>query len=306
MKKCPYCGKDIQDDTIFCKYCKRSLINSPGSSLDPWPPLAITILMSLVVLLLVFLLTFDLYRLQPPLAGLFVLLVSLMLGFLAARGRYQFPGLRQYLVSMLVALFPVVGALYSIFFAARYVAGRRPLRLSLIGLLMLVLLLVVLFNSNLALNLPLGGLLARNDQPTHTPIPTLVISFTPPSATGAPRATDSAAPSLAALTNTPAAQSGALAADCVHWDQVSSDLVGTKVCVYGDYLGYSQKQDETWVLSFSDQAGAFQVWSPAKRPIQRFLPPEGQTCVVATGWLKTSGVRPIIILGPQGELSPCP
>jgi len=308
MRKCPYCGAEIQEDTIYCKSCKRSLIASPGSSLDPWPSLPITILMSLVVLLLVFLLAFDLYQLQPVYAGVFALVVSLLLGFMAARGRYAFPGLRQYLVSMLISLVPLVGTLYSIFFAARYAAGRRGLRLSLIGLLMLVVLVVVVLNgnlSNLPFDLPIGSLLARSNQPTGTPIPTLVISLTPPSATRSVRPTGNASPSPAA-TQTPASQPGQLPPDCIAWDQVTSEMVGSKVCVYGDYLGFSQKGDDTWVLTFSEEPGTFQVWSSPKRPIENFLPPEGETCVVATGWLKTSGVRPIIILGPQGELEGCP
>jgi hypothetical protein len=305
MRKCPYCGAEIPEDTIYCRVCKRSLISSPGSSLDPWPPLPITILMSLVVLLLVFLLTFDLYRLQPVLAGFFVLLASLLLGFLAARGRYAFPGLRQYLVSMLISLIPLIGTLYSAFFAARYAAGRRGLRLSLIALLMVVVLSVAFLNSNLAERLPVAGLLARY-QVTPTPVLTLVVPTSQPTSTTAPRTPTRPASSPTAPADTPVAETGALPVDCIPWDQLTPEMVGEKVCATGDYLDYTQKKDETWVLSFSEDPGTFQVWSSPKRPIERFLPPEGEKCVVATGWLKTSGVRLIIIIGAQGELGPCP
>lgn len=64
------------------------------------------------------------------------------------------------------------------------------------------------------------------------------------------------------------------------------------MCFYVDDLEYSQKADDTWVLSISQSPGTFQVWSPPKRPIERLLPPEGEQCVVVTGWLKTSGVAP--------------
>jgi hypothetical protein len=94
-------------------------------------------------------------------------------------------------------------------------------------------------------------------------------------------------------------------AGCLQWATVTQEIVGQNVCVYGEYLSISQKQDNAYVMSFSDQPGTFQVWSYPK-PFDPYLPKNGDRCVVIRGWMKTSGVRPIMILGAQGKLESCP
>ena len=88
MKKCPYCGEEIQDDTIFCRFCRRSLVNEPVSRpLGSGSPVLGLVLITVVLLLIVLLFGFSLFQLSPALAGVFYLLASFVLGVMAARGR---------------------------------------------------------------------------------------------------------------------------------------------------------------------------------------------------------------------------
>jgi len=276
------------------------------------------ILMTVVLLLSIFLLGFSLYRLNPVIAGVFLLLASLLLGFLAARGRYTFPNLRQYLVSIIIALVPLIGTIYSAIFAARYAAYQRALRLFLLIVLMLSLLLALLLGTNLGERFNLGGLTARL-QRSPTAEATTEAASTQPVATaestaGGSRPSPSPNPTAGAEAESPATEAAqpsatprpALPSDeCLPWDQVTMDMVGQKMCIYGDYLEYYQKDDGSWVLVFSQDPGTFQVWASRDRPMELLVPRDGSTCVEVRGWLRTSGIRPIMLIAPI-DIVPCP
>jgi len=103
----------------------------------------------------------------------------------------------------------------------------------------------------------------------------------------------------------PVTPSAPLQPGCLSWEQVTLQQVGQEVCVQGVYLREYRKEDGVSVMVFSEQAGSFQVWS-SKRPFSYYLPTGQAQCVLARGWVMTSGVRPFIMLGKGGSLEACP
>jgi len=140
--------------------------------------------------------------------------------------------------------------------------------------------------------------LAQVDQ-IRTTSPTAALTATAetrPTASPSPVPTDTASP----VTPAPPLQPG-----CLGWEQVSQSQLGQEICVQGTYLREYQKEDGVYVMVFSEQPGSFQVWS-AKRPFSYYLPAPGPACVIVRGWLMTSGVRPLIMLGKGGTMEACP
>jgi hypothetical protein len=104
---------------------------------------------------------------------------------------------------------------------------------------------------------------------------------------------------------TPSATLAAAIPECAEWSQVTLDQLDQKMCVFGEYVRQYQRDDGTYVMVFSEDPGTFQVWSYPKA-FEWYLKGVDSTCVMARGWIQTSGVRPIIILGSKGTLEPCP
>lgn len=123
---------------------------------------------------------------------------------------------------------------------------------------------------------------------TQTPIVTPTVVHPPTATQPSPTATEPAA-----------------FPDCYEWQSVSLDLLGEQICVHGEYLRHFRRDDATYVMVFSEDPGTFQVWSYPK-PFDWYMQGSDSTCIVARGWVQTSGVRPVIILGSKGSMEACP
>jgi hypothetical protein len=268
------------------------------------PPILGSLLLAIVLFLALALLGAALFEIEAVVAGVYAVLASLLLGWLGARGRYESPTLRQSLVTMLVALIPLLGTAYAAYFAGRYLVEERRLRV-VAYLALLVSLAVWGIVKGGPEKLDLEKLLAMLDRPaTFAPAATPTTGETvvalAPSATVIARQLTSTLPVVeVSPTVTPGPE------NCLHWSAVTLDMVGQEVCVYGDYLSTSQRDDGTYILTFSEEAGTFQAWS-SPRPIDSYLPKDGGRCVLIRGWIRTSGVRPFVFLGSQGTLEACP
>ena len=107
-------------------------------------------------------------------------------------------------------------------------------------------------------------------------------------------------------TNTP--QTLSTPSDCTHWSKVTLEDVGKNMCVYGEYLRVDEDYrtgDTKSVLVFSDDPGTFQIWSSTK-PLWAHMPDgEASKCIMFTGYIEFTGVRPVIILQSLDRLLSC-
>jgi len=306
MSKCPHCGADIQAGAVICPTCRRSLVRQdyPRWTTDKSrPPILGSLILAIVLFLALALLGAALYEIEAVVAGVYALLASLLLGWLGARGRYESPSLRQSLVTMLIALIPVLGTAYASYFAGRYLVEERRLRVAAYLALMACLAIWAIVNGGLE-KLKVEELLAMLDRPaTFAPAETPTLAQTAVTPALEATATQKPTATLLAVEASPTATPGP--GNCLHWSAVTLEMVGKDVCAYGDYLSISQRDDGTYVLYFSEEAGTFQVWS-SPRPIEPYLPKDGGRCVMVRGWVRTSGVRPFVFLGTEGMLEACP
>jgi len=136
--------------------------------------------------------------------------------------------------------------------------------------------------------------------------PPALATAVPPTATVQAAALPSATviPALTATRQLPSPTATTLQPECLDWSAVTLEQLGQELCVQGEYLQTSLRSDGTYVMVFSQDPGAFQVWSYPKS-FEWYLKGSQATCVVARGSLNTSGIRPIIILGAHGVMEAC-
>jgi hypothetical protein len=192
--------------------------------------------------------------------------------------------------------------LYGIYYAARSMARVKGTRFALYFLLLGMALVAFLYYSDFQ-GIVTGQAVAAQDTPVATEAPEATATQRPK-----PTSTKKVQPTAEATepAEEPEEIEGAprVVSDCTHWSEVTSDMVGVQSCVYGEYLDIFQKQDDVYVMSFSEEPGTFQIWSWPK-PVEMYIPDEGSRCVVVRNLMKTSGIRPIMILRTSSTLDSC-
>ncbi len=307
LKPCPYCGARVPEKAIYCSECKTNLLaefSGMKRELGNPPSLGETLAAMAALLLFLFLAGITILEVNkqfPYAAYIYFGVVTFLLAIVAAQGRYGTPAIGHYLLTFVIVAVPVVGTVYGVYYAARSLARSRGARFALYFLLLGMAAVIFLYYGGVELlraRLPFASAGAEIPaveaaaQPTATERPTPSLSPTPrPTATPLPTV-ETPEPAVVSVP------------DCLHWSEVTDEHVGQKLCVYGEYESIFQKADQAYVMSFSEQAGAFQIWSWPK-PMENYLPEGGGRCVVARGWIKTSGVRPILILMRIDTLEAC-
>jgi hypothetical protein len=297
----------VPEKAIYCSECKTNLLaefsGMKRELADP-PSLGATLAAMAALLSLLFLTSItilEVNQLYPYAAYVYLGVVTLLLAAVAADGRYGTPTIGHYLLTFVIVAVPVVGTLYGVYYAARSLARSRRARLALYILLLGMVAFTFQYYGGierLQARLPFGS------PGTEAQAVDVAVQATPterPTPSPSPKPRDTATPSPTEENTAPAAVS---VPDCLLWSQVTAEHVGQKLCVYGEYETIFQKADQAYVMSFGEQAGAFQIWSGPK-PMENHLPEGGGRCVVARGWIMTSGVRPILILKTADTLDAC-
>jgi hypothetical protein len=219
-----------------------------------------------------------------------------ILSFFGARGKFESPTIIQFLIIFAISLVPIFGTLYVAFYAGICISKSHKLIYTIISLFVLIIIVFLLREVNLN---TLSSLFTSKVVSTSAPTPSMK------TATSTSVILNTATSESITQTQqaTPTAED--IRTDCVLWSEVTLNQVGEIICVYGDYLEIIERDDGTHVMTFSIEAGSFNIWSNPK-PMWWYLENIQGACIIVQGEIISSGVRPVILLGSQDTMEACP